>query len=191
MEANEKAERGWAYDSNTGVMSKKIAGFPAITLNVGRLVDGKLELHDVSIEVLFEGAIYGLGVRADRATANDKTAKARWDSASRVMRHYGTRATSWVIRESAEEKAAREAQELAELVREAMVRALPGRCASVTDANTLLLNLADKRFNGDLGKAIAKMAATAEVAVAIARIREERKGERAQPLTADDLLSGM
>ena len=187
----EKTERGWTYDATSGIMSRKIAGVPAITLNVGRLVEGKPQLHDVSPEIFFTAAIYGLGVRADRATANDKTDKARWDSANRVMRHYGTRTTSWAIRESAEEKAAREAKELAELTREALVRALPGRCASVTDANTLLLNLADKRFNGDLGEAIAKMATTAEVAVAIARIREERKGERAIPVSADDLLGDL
>ena len=187
----EKSERGWTYDPTSGVMSKKLAEFPAITLDVGRLVNGQFELHDVSPEVFFAAAIYGLGVRADRATANDKTDKARWHSADRVMRHYGTGTTSWAMRETAEEKAAREQRELGEITREAMVRALPGRCPTIDAAEVLLAALAAKRFDGDLAKAVAKMAATAEVAVAIARIREERKGERAQPLTADDLLTDL
>ena len=187
----EKSERGWTYDEATGIMSKKIAGFPAITLNVGRLVNGQPKLHSVSPEVFFAAAVYGLGVRADRATANDRTAKERWYSADKVMRHYGTGTTSWTVRETAEEKAAREQRGLAELTREAMVRALPGRCPTIDAAEVLLAALAAKRFDGDLAKAVAKMAATAEVAVAIARIREERKGERAQPMTADDLLNDL
>ena len=187
----EKSERGWTYDPKSGVMSKKLAEFPAITLNVGRLVNGQFKLHSVSPEVFFAAAIYGLGVRADRATANDRTAKERWHSADKVMRHYGTRTTSWTVRESPEEKVAREQRELGELTREAMVRALPGRCPTIDAAEVLLAALAAKRFNGDLAKAVAKMAATAEVAVAIARIREERKGERAQPMTADDLLTDL
>ena len=72
----EKSERGWTYDPASGVMARKIAGFPAITLNVGRLVNGQFKLHSVSPEVFFAAAVYGLGVRADRATANDKTDKA-------------------------------------------------------------------------------------------------------------------
>ena len=187
----EKTERGWTYDPASGIMARKIAGFPAITLNVGRLVNGQFKLHSVSPEVFFAAAVYGLGVRADRATANDKTAKERWHSADKIMRHYGTGATSWAIRETAEEKVAREQRELGELVREAMIRALPGRCPTVDAAEVLLAALAAKRFDGDLAKAVAKMAATAEVAVAIARIREERKGERAQPMTADDLLTDL
>ena len=191
METTEKTERGWTYDEATGIMSKKIAGFPAITLNVGKLVNGQFKLHSVSPEVFFAAAVYGLGVRADRATANDKTAKERWYSADKVMRHYGTGTTSWTVRETAEEKAAREQRELGEITREAMVRALPGRCPTIDSAEVLLAALAAKRFDGDLAKAVAKMAATAEVAVAIARIREERKGERAQPMTADDLLTDL
>ena len=187
----EKTERGWTYDPASGIMARKIAGYPAITLNVGKLANGQFELHSVSNEVFFAAAIYGLGVRADRATANDKTDKARWHSADRVMRHYGTGTASWAIRESLEEKAAREQRELGEITREAMVRALPGRCPTIDSAEVLLAALAAKRFDGDLAKAVAKMAATAEVAVAIARIREERKGERAQPLTADDLLTDL
>ena len=187
----EKTERGWTYDPASGIMARKIAGFPAITLNVGRLVNGQPKLHSVSPEVFFAAAIYGLGVRADRATANDKTDKARWHSADRVMRHYGTGTASWAIRESLEEKAAREQRELGEITREAMIRALPGRCPTIDAAEVLLAALAAKRFDGDLAKAVAKMAATAEVAVAIARIREERKGERAQPMTADDLLTDL
>ena len=192
MEATaEKTERGWTYDEATGIMSKKIAGFPAITLNVGKLGNGQFKLHSVSPEVFFAAAIYGLGVRADRATANDRTAKERWHSADRVMRHYGTGTTSWAMRETAEEKVAREQRELAEITREAMIRALPDRCPTIGAAEVLLAALASKRFDGDLAKAVAKMATTAEVAVAIARIREERKGERAQPLTADDLLTDL
>ena len=187
----EKSERGWTYDEATGIMSKKIAGFPAITLNVGKLVNGQFKLHSVSPEVFFAAAVYGLGVRADRATANDRTAKERWYSADKVMRHYGTGTTSWTVRETAEEKAAREQRELGEITREAMIRALPGRCPTLDAAEVLLAALAAKRFDGDLAKAVAKMAATAEVAVAIARIREERKGERAQPMTADDLLTDL
>lgn len=191
METTEKTERGWTYDPASGIMARKIAGFPAITLNVGRLVNGQFKLHSVSSEVFFAAAIYGLGVRADRATANDKTDKARWHSADRVMRHYGTGTAAWAIRESLEEKVAREQRELGEITREAMVRALPGRCPTIDAAEVLLAALASKRFDGDLAKAVAKMAATAEVAVAIARIREERKGERAQPMTADDLLNDL
>lgn len=191
METTEKTERGWTYDPTSGIMARKIAGFPAITLNVGKLVNGQFKLHSVSNEVFFAAAVYGLGVRADRATANDKTDKARWHSADRVMRHYGTGTASWTIRESPEEKAAREQRELGEITREAMVRALPGRCPTIDAAEVLLAALASKRFDGDLAKAVAKMAATAEVAVAIARIKEERKGERAQPLTADDLLNDL
>ena len=187
----EKTERGWTYDPASGIMARKIAGFPAITLNVGRLVNGQFKLHSVSPEVFFAAAVYGLGVRADRATANDKTAKERWHSADKIMRHYGTGATSWAIRETAEEKVAREQRELGELTREAMVRALPGRCPTIDAAEVLLAALAAKRFDGDLAKAVAKMAATAEVAVAIARIREERKGERAVPMSADDLLTDL
>ena len=53
----EKSERGWTYDPKSGVMSKKLAEFPAITLNVGKLVNGQFKLHSVSNEVFFAAAI--------------------------------------------------------------------------------------------------------------------------------------
>jgi hypothetical protein len=183
LEMNESEKtRGWDYNAETGVVSKMFVGAGKVSLNIGKAIDGKLALGDVSLETLMIAAAFGYGLRADRAGANDKTVAARYESAAKLFAHYATGTTAWDLRESAEQRAAREQMERYNDLVECF-RRFDGRDATATDK--AIATICERQKWGVKDNGVSALLGTPQLKGIYTNLILERNMEKAKPSDLD------
>lgn len=153
----------------------------------------ELVVSNVSKENAEEAKWYGLQVKIQRAAAlpAGSSDTAKFDALEKMCQHLNSGSTSWVLKMTpAEREAAEHKQRRTDLVE--ALRRIKGMDAAKADE--LIAKVGKLKGWLDERQTVSFLAETTEVRPVMAKIKEERRGERAAPgpeIKLDDVFAAL